>query len=230
MLGAVSDLGVALITGGFTIGAVVVTFGGNALLERARARRASGESRDAAIAEVLAASIDLVLAVAAIRAAHEHRTNRRMRLFIAAALLRDLPDLDSWKAFTDRSVQRVALSTLTGLAREQDADTRMMRAAIAANDATPRRPESAGSVFEIGGGAQRRVSRCRRDVTSQVSALQRRIQQGCARSCSSAGRWQAGWRVSEETGARVRPGPGRGATISRHRRVCRSWPCSSPAR
>ena len=109
-------------------------------------------------------------------------------------------------------------------------EQRGLRAAIAANDATPRRPESAGSVFEIGGGAQRRVSRCRRDVTSQVSALQRRIQQGCARSCSSAGRWQAGWRVSEETGARVRPGPGRGATISRHRRVCRSWPCSSPAR
>ena len=93
---------------------------------RARARRVAGESRDAAIAEVLAASIDLVLAVAAIRAAHEHRTNRRTRLFIAAALLRDLPDLDSWKAFTDRSVQRVALSPLTGLAREQDADTRMI--------------------------------------------------------------------------------------------------------
>ena len=54
----------ALITGGFTIGAVVVTFPGNALLERARARRAARESRAAAIAEVLAASIDLVLAVA----------------------------------------------------------------------------------------------------------------------------------------------------------------------
>jgi hypothetical protein len=126
MLGAVTDLDVALITGGFTIGAVVVTFGGNALLERARARRAARESRDAAIAEVLAASIDLVLSVAAIRAAHEHRTNRRARLFIAAALLRDLPDLDSWKALTDRGVQRVALRTLTGLAREQDADTRMI--------------------------------------------------------------------------------------------------------
>ncbi len=120
MLGAVSDLGVALITGGFTIGAVVVTFGGNALLERARARRASGESRDAAIAEVLAA----------------------LRLFIAAALLRDLPDLDSWKAFTDRSVQRVALSTLTGLAREQDADTRMIAMDFAGLVVPPAPPET----------------------------------------------------------------------------------------
>ena len=57
--GAVTDLDVALITGGFTIGAVGVTFGGNALLELARARRAARQSRDAAIAEVLAASIDL---------------------------------------------------------------------------------------------------------------------------------------------------------------------------
>jgi len=142
MLGAVTDLGVALITGGFTIGAVVVTFGGNALLERARARRAARESRNAAIAEVLAASIDLVLAVAAIRAAHEHRTNRRMRLFIAAALLRDLPDLDSWKALTDRSVQRVALSTLTGLAREQDADTRMIAMDFAGLVVPPAPPET----------------------------------------------------------------------------------------
>ena len=54
MLSAVSDLGLTLITGGFTIGAVIVTFAGTALLDRARARRAAKESRDAAIAEVLA--------------------------------------------------------------------------------------------------------------------------------------------------------------------------------
>ena len=74
MLGAVTDLDVALITGGFTVAAVVVTFGGNALLDMARSRRAARESRDAAIAEVLAASMDLALAVSAIRAAHQHRT------------------------------------------------------------------------------------------------------------------------------------------------------------
>ena len=85
MLGAVTDLDVALITGGFTVAAVVVTFGGNALLDMARARRAGRESRDAAIAEVLAASMDLVLAVSAIRAAHQHRTNSRARMLIAAA-------------------------------------------------------------------------------------------------------------------------------------------------
>jgi hypothetical protein len=132
MLGAVTDLDVALITGGFTVAAVVVTFGGNALLDVVRARRGARESRDAAIAEVLAASMDLVLAVSAIRAAHQHRTNSRARMLIAAALLRDLPNLNSWKAITDRHVQRTALRTLTGLAREQDEDTRMIALDFAA--------------------------------------------------------------------------------------------------
>ena len=48
-------------------------------------------------------------------------------------------------------------------------------------------------------------------------------EQGCARPCSPAGpppwRWQAGWRVSEETGAKAKPG-GRGTAVSHHRRVC----------
>lgn len=126
MLGAMTDLDVALITGGFTVAAVVVTFGGNALLDTVRARRAARESRDAAIAEVLAASMDLVLAVSAIRSAHQHRTNGRAGMLIAAALLRDLPDLNSWKALTDRPVQRTALRTLTSLAREQDEAARMV--------------------------------------------------------------------------------------------------------
>jgi hypothetical protein len=126
MLGEVTDLDVALITGGFTITAVIVTFGGNALLDMVRARRAARESRGAAIAEVLTASIDLVLAVNAIRAAYQHRTNSRARMLIAAALLRDLPDLNSWKALTERYITRTALSTLTGLVRERDEDTRMI--------------------------------------------------------------------------------------------------------
>ena len=68
-------------------------------------------------------------------------------------------------------------------------------------------------------GAQRRVSRCRRDVIQPGQRATAADQQGCARSRSPAGRWRAGWRVSEQTGARVRPGPGSGA-VSRHRQVC----------
>jgi hypothetical protein len=43
---------------------------------------------------------------------------------IAAAILRDLPDLDSWKDLADRDVQRTFLRTTVGLARDRDAEAR----------------------------------------------------------------------------------------------------------
>lgn len=124
MLGVVTDLELSLITGGFTIAGVLVTFGGSYMLDRARDRRAAARSRDSAIADLITTSIELVLAVNTIRAAYQHRTNTRTRLMIAAALLRDLPDLSSWKDLTDRGVQRTILRTTIGLARDQDTDSR----------------------------------------------------------------------------------------------------------
>jgi len=125
MLGAVTDLDLALITGGFTVAAVLVTFGGNYLLETARGRRADKRARDSAIADLLTTSVELVLAVNAIRAAYQYRTNNRARLMIAAAVLRDLPNLDSWKDLTNRDVQRTVLRTMVGLSRDRDAEARM---------------------------------------------------------------------------------------------------------
>ena len=128
ILSAVNDLGLALITslitGGFTITAVVVTFGGNRYLDKARDRRADKQSRDSAIADLLTASAELVLAVNAARAAYQHRTGIRYRLMIAAALLQDLPNLSSWRDLTDRDVLKTSLRTATGLARDQDAGNR----------------------------------------------------------------------------------------------------------
>jgi hypothetical protein len=60
MLGVVTDLELSLITGGFTIAAVLVTFGGSYLLERARSRRDARQSRDSAIADLLTTSVELV--------------------------------------------------------------------------------------------------------------------------------------------------------------------------
>ena len=123
MLGVVTDLELSLITGGFTIAAVLVTFGGSYLLERARSRRDARQSRDSAIADLLTTSVELVLAVNTIRAAYQHRTNTRARMMVAAALLRDLPNLSSWKDFADRSVQKTILCTTIGLARDQDTES-----------------------------------------------------------------------------------------------------------
>jgi hypothetical protein len=120
----VTDLDLSLITGGFTIAAVAVTFGGNALLDILHDHRARKRARDAAIADLLTASVELVLAVNAVRAAYQHRTGGRARVLIAAALLQDLPDLDTWKSLTDRTVTRTLLRTASGLAREQDVNAR----------------------------------------------------------------------------------------------------------
>ena len=124
ILGTVNDPGLALITGGFTITAVAVTFGGNYLRDKARDRRADKQSRDSAIADLLTASVEMVLAVNTARAAYQHRSNTRARLMIAAALLQDLPNLDSWRDLTDRDVIRTSLRTATGLARDQDTGNR----------------------------------------------------------------------------------------------------------
>ena len=124
MLDTVSELALALITSGSTIAAVIVTFGGNYLRDKVRHRRADRQARDSALADLLTTSVELVLAVNAIRAAYQYRTSNRARLMIGAALLRDLPNLDSWKDLTDRDVQRTALRTIVGLARDQDTETR----------------------------------------------------------------------------------------------------------
>jgi len=124
ILGPVNAVDLSLITGGFTIAAVAVTFGGNYLRDRARDRRAGQLARDSAIADLLTTSVALVLAVNAIRAAYQHRTNGRLRLLIAAALLQDLPNLDAWRDLIDRDVIRTSLRTATGLARDQETDSR----------------------------------------------------------------------------------------------------------
>jgi hypothetical protein len=79
---------------------LVVTFGGNYVRGKARDRRAEKQARDSAIADLLTTSVELALGVNAVRAAHQHRTSARARLMVAAALLRDLPNLESWKDLT----------------------------------------------------------------------------------------------------------------------------------
>ena len=94
------------------------------LRDRARDRRAEKLARDSAIADLLTTSVELVLAINAIRAAYQHRTNARSRLLTAAALLQDLPNLDAWRDLTDWDVIRTSLRTATGPARDQETDSR----------------------------------------------------------------------------------------------------------
>ena len=92
-----TDLSTALVTGAVTLGAVTLTFGANSLSDHLRSRRAVRSAQDAAIAELLAAAIDLVQAVNVIQSIWKRRTGRRARLLTAASLARDIADLGSWK-------------------------------------------------------------------------------------------------------------------------------------
>jgi len=170
MLGAVTDLDLVLATGGFTIGAVVVTFGGNYLLERARDRRAGRQARDSAIADLLSTSVELVLAVNVIRAAYQYRTSNRARLMIAAAVLRDLPNLDSWKDLTDRDVQRTILRTTIGLARDRDAETRTT-AADYAGMVTPQTSRFFAAVTAVTMGPDKKIADAARQLGAAGGAL-----------------------------------------------------------
>jgi hypothetical protein len=93
----VTDLSTAPVTGTVTLGAVMLTFGANILSDHLPSRRAIGSAQDAAIAEPLAAAIDLVQAVNMLQSTWKRRTDRRARLLNAAALARDIADPGLWK-------------------------------------------------------------------------------------------------------------------------------------
>ncbi len=99
---------------------MALTFAGRTVNGLLRNRRAARNARDAAIAELLAAAIDLVQAVNVIRSSWKHQTNWRARLLITAALVRDIPDLHSWKDLANRATMRKLLGTARDLAHDQD--------------------------------------------------------------------------------------------------------------
>ena len=191
----VSDLDIALITGGFTIGAVIVTFGGNAVAGWLKDRRATRDARDQAIAEVLAAAMDLVLAVASLRVAYQHRTALRERMLIAAAVLPDLSAVSSWRALTDISVVRPMLRTVGMLAREQDTAKRTLAldyaatvvprtnrffAAVTALTLAPDKElagaarklaDAGGALLEVAGAGKRKLDPARNRFEQELGAF-----------------------------------------------------------
>jgi len=103
-------------------------------------------------------------------------------------------------------------------------------------DKSAQRAESAiWSVFEIGGTRSAGVSRCRCGVIQPVQRAPQRADPARLRTVAPTGRAAAqevagGWRVSEETGARARPGRKGNRCQPSPPGACPSWPCSSSAR
>ena len=78
-------VGALIGAGGAVLGGVLVFFGVQ-WQARWQARREERRARDQAIAELLAAAVDLITGVQAIRAAYERRTSWRVRLRVIAAV------------------------------------------------------------------------------------------------------------------------------------------------
>jgi hypothetical protein len=194
-LSGVSNLGIALIAGGFTVVAVIVTFAGNAVLARQRSRHAASAARDAAIAELLAASTDLLLAVNVIRAGWQHRTAWRTRLLLGAGILPHLYPVKTWKDFTQPGIQQALMQALTSIARQQDDAARTLAldyaamviprmnrffaAAVAITlgsdknlaDAARKAASAAGQLMETAGARPRKLAQARGAFEREMGAF-----------------------------------------------------------
>jgi hypothetical protein len=175
--------------GGFTLGAVALTFGGNILTDWRRNSRASKAARDAAIAEVLAAAIDLMQAVNVIRSNWKHQTNWRARLLIVAALMRDIPDVHSWKDLADRALMRKLLCTARGLAHKQD-EAALTFTLDYATTVAPRASRFYAAVTALTLGGDRELAEAARKLAQAGAALLEAAEERDGKLASARGRFE----------------------------------------
>jgi len=124
-----SAVELSLITGGFTAGAVAITFAGNMALDMVRDRRSARLARDAAIADLQTASSELALAVENIRTAYRRNFSDHLvyeRTLDAITLVHQLwPIESSWKSVAaGRSFWEKLLHVISQEAIEQNARSR----------------------------------------------------------------------------------------------------------
>lgn len=118
MLDRVTSTDVALVAAAAPVFAVAVTFGGQGILDRQRARRAEQQARDAAVAELLAAAIDLLVGVEAVRVGYDLERRWPYYMRIAGAMLGPFFDLTKWKQLRDVRTMRAFMETALTLDRE----------------------------------------------------------------------------------------------------------------
>ncbi|MHB1430634.1 MAG: hypothetical protein ACYCVZ_00740 [Streptosporangiaceae bacterium] len=171
----------AIVTGAFTLGAVVLTFLGTTWMQVMAARRADRAARRQAIAEMLTSVADLLSGIRMIRGAYQHQTRWRHYVRVAGTVLAAIgavllgqpgssPTRDDWAALLDVRASGPVISRLLELDSALDASLRTL-----ALDLTgillPRvtRFYSALSVVTL--GADDRLADAARDLASDVGDL-----------------------------------------------------------
>lgn len=191
-----------LIGGGLALSGVVITLAGNTYRDRLKERRAGRQARDQAIAELLAAVVELVTGVQAIRAAYEGRTTARARIRIAAGMWAAVSAIFvgqeefAWSALTDWRKTAPLMERLLAMDRDQNEQQRTMALDMAAV-LLPRASRFYAAVAILTLGPDKRIADAVRDLTPAVGALteaiaakQRKYDRARSRAQKALGRFR----------------------------------------
>jgi hypothetical protein len=142
----------------------------DAVTDHLRSRRAARDAQNAAITEVLTASIDLAQAVGMNRERWSRQTAWRARILIVAAIMQAIPDLRSWSDLADRAVLRNLLGTARDLARGQEEAARTFTLDYATTTA-PRTSRFFAAVSTLTLGADKELADAARNLGEAGSAF-----------------------------------------------------------
>ena len=182
-----------------TVGAAilggVVGYIGLALQQRRQARRDARIRTERAVAELLSAAVEIVMAVRAIREAYARRTRPRFYLRVAGVLWAAIPELTSLGALTDtetlRPLLRSALDLEHGLT-ESDRVTALDIASVV----VPKQSSFFTVAAMLTLGEDKVIADGVRDLTPKVSAILEAAEAGSGSLGASQVTCRRRWRTS----------------------------------
>jgi hypothetical protein len=148
----------------------IVTYIGSTRQQRKQGQRDARIRLEAALAELLAASQDVLIGVNTIRRAHERRTRFRYYFRILAVEWHAIPRLTTWRDLVDYPAIRSALGAALELDREYMDAQRMVVMDIA-NVVTPKLNRYFAAVALLTLGEDKQITDAVRQLTPKVTAL-----------------------------------------------------------
>jgi hypothetical protein len=173
----ITSLELALIPAGAALAGVVLGTAGSAYLDRRRDKRTARRDRDQAIAELLAATADLMSGAQAVRAAY-HQQHAAIRHYIRvsagvlAALGATMPGAGKfdWKGLLDWHTGGPALNRFLAIDRELDERQRTIALDLATILA-PRVARFYAAVAVLTLGSDVKIANAVRDMTPAIGTL-----------------------------------------------------------
>ena len=173
----VTGLELAIIPAASALVGVALGIAGNGYLDRRRDRRLALRERDAAIAELLTATVDLMSGVQAVRVAyHQHLATFRHYIRISVGILAALgssmtaPGKFEWRELLDWYTASPFLNRVLTMDRELDERQRTVALDLATT-VTPRTARFYAAVAVLTLGSDVKIANAVRELTPAVGAL-----------------------------------------------------------